>query len=662
MKKIKKILLINRTSYYKKIIALLLLTSIFIPHLNIFANETPSNIPFSEMEDEIDALVNRYLDVTTPGAAVVVIHEGEIIFSRGYGYADIEAEIPIDPVTTVFEYASMTKTFTWIAVMQLVEQGIIDLDADITTYLPDDFDFDLPFTMRDLMNHSAGFAMPLYGTLSPEVTLREYLSIANPRQRFTPGTSSAYSNWGVTLAGYVVGYLTEQNFVDYERENILLPAGMENTLNLPDWLGNDDFLQHRAHGYAPRRNGFRNRSNSYYPDYPAGSLNGTAEDLARWMIALTPEIDESGPLFESRATLDQVFTPSYLDPAVMRGTHHGFMRWGSDEVDAFGHGGNMDGFTTFFSVVPEARFGVAVLVNSAQETSVVAGIANLLLGNTMDNVVPTVDNLPSATSVEGTFFFQNRVDVEGTLTEFMHYLPIFLTRVTAVDDNTITVNLGMFGVESTYQQIEPYVFRIVDTDNPFVLAIGHDELHFRMEDGRPVLISSGSGWDLAAIPSVGNLILLFAPLLLWFICASYFINKGVSIPIIKFLAKVRKKEPSKRQKKKLEKLEKLQEPDTPFYRLRFTLVLCGGLLAVSAYISILIGLFADSISLLRNALLVLNYIIVAFASVTLIRSIVAFRAEDVDKKGTRRYIITVVLLTLFIILSWHLNFFSFSLN
>ena len=202
----------------KKILVVLLLIGLVVPAQSVYAIQdgyTPSGIPFSMMEDQIDALVNEYLGITTPGAAVVIVHEGEVIFEKGYGYADVEKGIPVDPATTVFEYGSAGKTFVWVSVMQLVEQGLLDLDADLATYLPTDFydqlTYEKPITMRDLMNHSAGFGGRLLDLMvdvnkagDPE-SLDEVLLRAQPEQIYDPGMVSAYSNFGAAFAARVTG-------------------------------------------------------------------------------------------------------------------------------------------------------------------------------------------------------------------------------------------------------------------------------------------------------------------------------------------------------------------------------------------------------------------------------------------------------------------------
>ena len=230
----------NRTSQWQKnrvVVTVLFILCLLMPTLTVYAtasiDKTPSGIHFSEIESQIDALVGNYLGITTPGVAVVVVKDGEIIFSRGYGYADIERQITVDPANTIFEYGSISKTFVWVSVMLLVEQGLLDLDADINSYLPEDFisqlALEMPFTMRDLMNHSAGFGGRLLDTLidvdrvNNAGELRESLFIARPNQIHEPGTITAYSNFGTALAAFVVESISGQSFAEFERQNIFIP-------------------------------------------------------------------------------------------------------------------------------------------------------------------------------------------------------------------------------------------------------------------------------------------------------------------------------------------------------------------------------------------------------------------------------------------------------
>lgn len=122
---------------------------------------TPSGIPYAQLEAVIDRFVEPLIGLSTPGAAIVITKGDRILFSKGYGYANLEEKIPVDPASTVFAYGSISKLFVWTSAMQLVEQGKMALDTDIRDEFSEDFRgklrADKPFTLLDLMSHTAGF-------------------------------------------------------------------------------------------------------------------------------------------------------------------------------------------------------------------------------------------------------------------------------------------------------------------------------------------------------------------------------------------------------------------------------------------------------------------------------------------------------------------------
>ena len=169
------------------------------------------------------------------GAVVLVVKDGSVLFAKGYGYSDVKSKKPVTVGDTLFRPGSISKTFTWTAVMQLVEQGKIDLNRDVNDYL--DFKipatFDKPITMKDLMTHTPGFEETLkdlfVASASDMRPLRDYLATHLPAQIFPPGTTPAYSNYGATLAGYIVQRVSGMPFDDYVEQNILQPLGMHRT-------------------------------------------------------------------------------------------------------------------------------------------------------------------------------------------------------------------------------------------------------------------------------------------------------------------------------------------------------------------------------------------------------------------------------------------------
>lgn len=348
---------------------------------------TPSGIEFNDLEERIQLFMQEHIGISTPGASVVIVKDGEIIFSGAYGLADVEEDIPVDS-DTVFEYGSISKLFVWVSAMQLVEQDKLDLDTDIRTYFPEAFNkkWKHPYsmTMRDLMNHSGGFGEYPFDLLlaedtTEEKTLADTILNAHPKQYYEPGTASAYSNYGAAVAGYVIECISGKPFYLYQKENIFDRIGMKNTAGHVLWKDNPGILEHKGQGYAPdKEGGFTEAGWSRFALYPAGSADGTAGDLALFAMALMPAQRKGSPLFRSQDSLSTIFSHSY--EAGASGTSHGFQEFGSASSPAFGHSGNTVGFSAQLAIVPEERFGLIVLTNVLDELDITFGLQDLLRG------------------------------------------------------------------------------------------------------------------------------------------------------------------------------------------------------------------------------------------------------------------------------------------
>ena len=461
-------------------ISAIIIALLLMPVTTVYGGQTPSGIPFHQLEYEIDAFMAQHMD-DIAGAAIVVVSDGEIIFSRGYGYANMAEQIPIDPAYHVFEHASISKIFVWTAAMQLVEQGRLDLDRYVHYYLSAesqrDFAFTYPITMRHLMNHTAGFEDTSVGVhvsrqRAETTSLREGLLYVVPRQIFTPGELSAYSNWGTGFAAYVVESIVGMPFYQVEHQQIFTPAGMTSTLNRPSWLHQPAFTDRMANIYALNH---RPAPFMYTGYYPAGNARGTAEDLARFIIALTPLGDFGGALFQYRATVDTMLSSSGdINRPMM---HHGFIPMGDRIV---GHSGDLAGTSAMLGIVPDEHFGWVIMVNQGGDPYVRYGLGNLLVGTTMEAVrqMEVPNNLPSTSIVAGRFMNSRRVESNmGSAMSYAHSIYI----VTPIDEEIIRFSLlGIVG--GYYRQVAPFVYRLIEADGPHFIAL-FETLHFVVEDG-----------------------------------------------------------------------------------------------------------------------------------------------------------------------------------
>ena len=173
------------------------------------------------------------------GASVLVMKDGNVLLAKGYGYADVKKKKPVDPASTIFRLASISKLFTWISVMQLEEQGKLNLDTDVNQYL--DFQirpaFNKPITLRNLMTHTGGFEETANDIILTDpklaVSLRDYLINNQPMRIFPPGEIPAYSNYGVGLASYIVQRASGEPFEQYVQEHIFTPSGHDALVLLP---------------------------------------------------------------------------------------------------------------------------------------------------------------------------------------------------------------------------------------------------------------------------------------------------------------------------------------------------------------------------------------------------------------------------------------------
>jgi len=245
----------------------------------------------AELEAFLDDFFTRKMEeYHIAGAAISVIKDGKLFFAKGYGYADLENGIPVDPEQTIFHIGSNGKVFTWTAVMQLVEQGKLNLDADINTYLdfriPDTYP--QPITLKHLMTHTSGFEDRWLGSVvsddSELIPAREWLVSHMAARIHPPGDYAGYSNYNAMLAGYIVARVSGQPYDQYIQECIFNPLGMAHSTTqspIPP-----DLRANLSLGYKYVDGAFQ-----VVPDYvaqpallPSGGHQMSATDMARFMI------------------------------------------------------------------------------------------------------------------------------------------------------------------------------------------------------------------------------------------------------------------------------------------------------------------------------------------------------------------------------------------
>jgi len=322
----------------------------------------------ADLEVFLDALLPAQLQSRDmAGAVVAVVKDGQVLLAKGYGYADFAAKKRVVADQTLFRPGSISKVFTATAVMQLVEQGKLDLDRDVNDYL--DFaipkTFAEPITLRRLLTHTAGFEEALKNLFVPSAkkvrSLRDYLIGAMPQQIFRPGTVPSYSNYGLALAGYIVERSSGEPFEKYIAAHILAPVRMEHSTfaqPLPPSLEAT-----MSQGYLAATQGAKNFE--FVQAAPAGALSTTGVDMTRFMLAFLADGTLDGATILKPETVRTMEAHQFeLHPA-LRALGFILMEYSSTGQRIVGHAGDTIYFHSDMIMMPEARVGLFISYNSA---------------------------------------------------------------------------------------------------------------------------------------------------------------------------------------------------------------------------------------------------------------------------------------------------------
>lgn len=323
----------------------------------------------SEFELYLDGLMAGHQDAFPyVGAVVSVVADGDVYFQKGYGYADLAARTPVDPEQTLFRIGSVTKLFGWTALMQLVEQGRIDLDADINSYLNElsvPAAFEEPVTIGHLMNHTAGFEDRFIGLFSKTPggdRLTELLREQLPARVRPPGLVTSYSNHGTVLAAVALMNVTGESWQDYVTAHILIPLQMNHTaIRQPPQANLEPGM---SKGYANHNGLFREQPFEFVPLAPAGAISATANDMARFMIAHLRLGALDGARILNDETARRMQTRSFQNAPGINGMAHGFIEMDRNGHRVIGHTGDTLLFHTLWAILPEHGVGIFASFNT----------------------------------------------------------------------------------------------------------------------------------------------------------------------------------------------------------------------------------------------------------------------------------------------------------
>jgi CubicO group peptidase (beta-lactamase class C family) len=412
------------------------------------------------------------------GAVIIVVKDGNVLFQKGYGYADVAKKTPVTPDGTLFRPGSISKLFTWTAVMQLVEQGKLDLDRDINDYL--DFKipatYPQPITLRNLMTHTPGFEEAIKDLIvtsgSMMIPLQQYVSTHMPQRVYAPGTTPAYSNYGATLAGYIVQRVSGMPFDDYVEKNIFAPLGMSNTTfqqPLPPQL-----QPLMSNGYALANS--KAKPYEFVVPAPAGSSATSAVNISHFMIAHLQNGEYDGARILKPETVALMHSAQYGANPNLPKMALGFYEETRNGHRIIGHGGDTEYFHSDLHLILDANVGFFISYNSAGRH--VTDARGVLFDMFMDRYFPYVipspqkpaDAAGNAKLVAGEYISSRRPATN--ILSFLGFLSN--AKVTPAEDGTITIDSfkGLNDLPITWEEIGPLLYR--EKDGQHLVGFTHD--------------------------------------------------------------------------------------------------------------------------------------------------------------------------------------------
>lgn len=428
-----------------------------------------------DLESYLDGLFEAYMATHhIAGTTVSVVHNGQVVLAKGYGFADVEEGRPVSASETLFRPGSISKTFTWTAVMQLVEQGKLDLDADLNDYLVDVVipdTFPEPITMAHLMTHRPGWEDATLGHLFEDdadeaLPLKEYLLTHQPARVRPPGTLPSYSNYGTALAGQVIANISNMPFEDYIDQNILQPLGMNHTTFREPWGAQrpgpmpERLVGLSSTGYSWKNGGFEAGTFEFIgPVGPAGAVSTTATDMARYMLAHLGDGSYNGAQILRPETARQMHSNLYSPGKGMTGNAHGFFEYNVAGHIGYGHSGGTLYFLSDMVMLPEQNFGVFFSSNTDTGGKLIMEVPALLaaryFGDRTEVVPePTDDFATRYAKVAGTYVGTRR---PYTLLEKLVMVPMGTVSISPSSDGYLLVSSG--SQTTRWFEVEPLTFQ-----------------------------------------------------------------------------------------------------------------------------------------------------------------------------------------------------------
>ncbi|MBF8435946.1 beta-lactamase family protein [Halanaerobiaceae bacterium Z-7014] len=338
-------------------------------------------------QDFLDGVFQQQLeDSDIPGIIAVAVDTDGLIYSNSFGHADLAENKELDPGETLMRTGSTGKIFTWLALLQQAEAGNIDLEEDINYYLPENLQFDYdenePIRVIDLMTHTPGFEDIQLGILVSSiedlVSLEDYLGDTRPEIVRNPGEVPAYSNYGTTLAGYIIERVTGLSYHEYLERNIFRPLRMNNASSRQDIFTDSEIASNISTGYFSDNRFLQPGEFEIFQEYPAGGHTVTGYDMANLMFGILNDGELLGWRFLSQEYNDKLFERVFSIDEEMAGWTHGLMEFNLKNQTIYWHGGDTLQFHTGIFFIPEEEKAIFVAYNGPGGTMARLDLINAL--------------------------------------------------------------------------------------------------------------------------------------------------------------------------------------------------------------------------------------------------------------------------------------------
>ncbi len=467
-----------------------------------------------EMEGLFDDIYAAQLDYfNLVGLTVSVVKDGSLFLTKGYGYRNYSSMLPVDPLTTLFRLGSISKTFTAISILQLMEDGLIDLDEDVNTYLTAFQIADTyaePITIRHLLTHSAGFEetveLSFFEVASEMPDLEETLTTGAPMRVNPPGEVVSYSNYGFTLLGYIVEELTGMPFAQYVQIEIFTPFEMNHTTfeqQLPSNLESDmavGYWEEREVGYF-----------EYLSINPAAGLTSSAGDMVNFMLGMLNNATYDGNQILENTTVEIMQSAQFITHPDLQNMCFGLYEMSMNDEYIIGHGGDTVFFHSRMALFPEHDFGLFISYNNREgitaKLDFFITFMNYYFPYQNNNIIPMEDYTKGLSDFAGFYLSSRRhyrdapeipmemwmryfglefvstgeyLKIVGVPIEFVQTAPNYFVERTGQYDYTIVFfkdekgrvthfHSDLVGPTSTFEKLH-FVYRNFETFNAIIIA------------------------------------------------------------------------------------------------------------------------------------------------------------------------------------------------